>query len=87
MELVDFQDAGGCNLAIELSVRFFIFATFLMFFKDCSLLACLSQRAVLLTPRDLFLGAFLIPGIRFWVLVDPAELGLTFVSPWDCMSG
>ena len=58
-----------------------------MFFKDCGLLARLSQRAVLLTPRNLFLGVFLIQGIRFWVLVDPAELGLTFVSPGYCMSG
>ena len=46
-----------------------VFATFLMFFKDCGLLARLLQRAVLLTPRNLFLGAFLIPGIRFWVMV------------------
>ena len=43
----------------------FIFASFLMFFKDCGLLARLSQRAVLLTLRNFILGVFLIPGIRF----------------------
>ena len=35
----------------------FIFATFLMFFKDCGLLACLSRRAVLLTPRNFIFWA------------------------------
>ena len=37
-----------------------------MFFKDCGLLARLSQKAVLLIPRKFFLGGvFLILGIRF----------------------
>ena len=35
---------------------FFIFATFLMFFKDCGLLARFSRRAVLLTPRNFIFG-------------------------------
>ena len=47
----------------------FILATFLMFFKDCGLLALFFAAAVLLSPRNLFLGVFLIPGIRFWVVV------------------
>ena len=65
-ELVDLQGAGGRNLAIELSVSFFfIFATFLLFFKECGLLARLSRRAVLLTPRNYFWALLLIPGICF----------------------
>ena len=36
----------------------FIFATFLMFFKDCGLLVRLSRRSVLLTPRNFILWAY-----------------------------
>ena len=69
-ELVDLPRCWRPQLGDRIQCSLlFISATFLMFFKDCDLLARLSQRAVLLTPRNLFLGVFLITGIRFWVLV------------------
>ena len=86
MELVDPKGAGGHNLAIELNVRFFLFSR--QFFKDCGLLARLSRRAVLLTPHNFFFLASFNSGDLFWVMVfNPAELGLTFESPGDCVSG
>ena len=59
-----------------------------MFFKDCGLLARLSQRPMLLTPCNFIFGRVFNSGD--YILggcFDPAELGLTLESPGDCMSG
>ena len=66
----------------------FYFCDISFVFQDCSLFARLSWRAVLLTPRNVFWGAYFNSGDLFWVMgFNPAELGLTFESPGDCMSG